>query len=49
MALELGTDAAHLSRILRGKVKPSSSMRAKIEELYGVYWKLFDEELEEAS
>jgi transcriptional regulator with XRE-family HTH domain len=44
MALELGIDQAHLSRILSGKVKPSSPMRARIEERYGVYWKLFDEE-----
>jgi len=42
LAKQLGIDESAVSRWANGKLKPGTRMRARLEELFGIHWQLWD-------
>jgi transcriptional regulator with XRE-family HTH domain len=47
LAKELDVDPAMVSRWMNGLVSPDTTYRAKLEDEYGIGWRLWDDKLEE--
>ncbi len=47
LAKRLGVDEGQFSRWLNGKARPPTTVRATLEDEYGIGWRLWDEDCEE--
>lgn len=49
IAKDVGTDQSVVSRWIRGERKPKVPQRAKLEDLYGIGWRLWDDDVADAA